>query len=55
VTVSFEPSGKVSRAQVGAPFAQHAVGACIESVFRGVSVPPFDGQAVTVSKFITVR
>ncbi|HEY3233103.1 MAG TPA: zinc-ribbon domain-containing protein [Polyangiaceae bacterium] len=49
-TITIAPSGKVTNATVGAPFAGTLVGSCVASVFRKGKVPPFEGDAVTVSK-----
>lgn len=55
VQVTFSPSGKATQATVGPPFAGTAVGSCIAGSFRGLSVPPFTGSAVTVSKTVTIK
>jgi hypothetical protein len=51
VNVTFEPSGKVSTADVdAAPFAGTQTGACIAAKFRAASIPSFAGSSVTVGK-----
>ena len=54
-TVTFSPNGRVSAASVGGDFAGTTVGACITRLFRGVTVPAFSGDAVTVSKRFTIE
>jgi hypothetical protein len=53
-TVTFSPSGSVATASVGGEFAGTMVGACITKLFRAVTVPPFSGEVVTVSKRFNV-
>jgi hypothetical protein len=49
--VTFAPSGRVTSANVsGGDFGGSPVGSCVASVFRRASVPPFQGDPVTVSK-----
>lgn len=56
VTVTFAPSGRVTAANVsGPPFAGTSVGGCVASVFRKAKVPPFTGNALTVSKSFAIR
>jgi hypothetical protein len=56
VTVTFAPSGKVTRAQVGGhPFAGTEVGSCIATQFRSAHVPAFDGDFVTVTKSVVFK
>lgn len=55
VQVTFAPSGKATQATVGAPFAGTAVGSCIASAFKGLSVPKFSGAAVTVGKTVNIK
>lgn len=56
VSVKFAPSGRVTSALVsGPPFAGTPTGSCIAKAFRGISVPPFSGDPVTVSKSINIR
>jgi hypothetical protein len=55
VQVTFAPSGKATQAVVGAPFAGTPVGSCIASAFKGVSVPPFSGAPITVSKSVSIK
>lgn len=53
--VTFAPSGRVTSANVsGGKFGGSSVGGCVASRFRGARVPPFSGNAVTVSKSFTV-
>lgn len=55
VSVTFAPSGKATQATVGAPFAGTSVGSCIAGAFKGLSIPPFSGAAVTVSKTVNIK
>ena len=56
VSVTFSPSGRAMSAQVvGAPFQGTRTGACIARTFRGVTVPPFSGDPVTVTKSVSVH
>ena len=55
VVVTFAPSGRATQATVGPPFAGTAVGSCAAGAFRGASVPPFSGGAVTVSKSFFIK
>lgn len=54
VTVTFDPSGRVSSAVVDSPpWAGTAVGGCVAHVFASVRVPPFAGAPVRVGKMFT--
>jgi|GEM_PF-5009429 len=56
VSVTFSPSGRVTRALVsGPPFAGTTTGGCVANAFKGASVPPFSGDPVTVSKSVSIR
>jgi predicted Zn finger-like uncharacterized protein len=56
VQVTFAPSGKVTSATVqGPPFAGTPTGGCVASLFRRAKVPPFSGNAVTVSKSFMIN
>jgi hypothetical protein len=56
VQVTFAPSGRVTTANVeGAPFAGTSVGGCVASLFRKAHIPPFSGNAVTVSKGFSIN
>jgi hypothetical protein len=56
VSVTFAPSGRVTSAQVtGGSFQSTKTGACIASLFRAVTVPPFEGDPVVVTKDVTLR
>ena len=51
VTVTFEPSGVVSVAEVSGEFPRReAAKACVQSAFRSARVPRFDGPSVKVTK-----
>lgn len=51
VTVTFEPSGNVSKVEfIEGPFGGTAVGGCIAGKFRGAHIPPFAGSAVPANK-----
>lgn len=55
VAVTFAPSGRVTQALVmGPPFAGTATGGCIARAFRSASVPPFAGEAQTVTKTVNI-
>jgi hypothetical protein len=51
VTVVFAPDGSAT-SRVEAPFDGSAVGACITRVFDRATLPPFDGDAVTVTRVL---
>jgi predicted Zn finger-like uncharacterized protein len=55
VQVTFAPSGKATQATVGPPFAGTPTGSCIAGAFRGLSVPPFSGAPMTVSKTVNIK
>ncbi len=56
VSVTFAPSGRATRAIVnGSPFAGTSTGSCVAAAFRSLSVPPFTGDPVTVSKSVSIR
>lgn len=56
VSVTFAPSGRATRAAVnGAPYSGTATGSCVAAAFRGLSVPAFTGDPVTVSKSVSIR
>lgn len=54
VRVTLGPSGKATSATVDGPFAGTPQGGCIAAVFRAITVPPFDGSPVAVSKSVVV-
>jgi predicted Zn finger-like uncharacterized protein len=54
-TVTFSPNGRVLGVAVGGDFSGTLVGACIAKLFRAVSVPPFAGDPVTVTKRFNVE
>lgn len=56
VSITFAPSGRVTSARVtGPPFAGTSTGGCIAAAFRGVTIPPFAGDPVSVTKEVSVR
>jgi hypothetical protein len=56
VTITFAPSGRITSATLsGPPFAGTATGSCIASTLRRASVPPFEGERVTVSKTVVIN
>ena len=56
VSLTFSPSGRVTAARVVAgPFQGTRTGGCIASAFRGISVPEFSGDPVTVTKEVVLR
>ncbi len=56
ITVTFSPSGRVSSALVtGGSLQGTRSGGCIAAAFHGISVPPFQGDPVTVFKDVAVH
>lgn len=56
VTITFAPTGRVTSANIsGPPFAGTETGSCIASVLRGVKVPAYTGDFMTVKKTIQVE
>jgi predicted Zn finger-like uncharacterized protein len=56
ISITFANSGAATTAQVeGPPFAGTPVGGCVAARFRGVHVPPFGGQPVTVHKTFMIN
>jgi hypothetical protein len=56
VTITFAPSGRVMSARVtGQPYQGTRIGACIAATFHTVTVPPFSGEPVVVTKDVNVR
>lgn len=56
VSVTFAPSGRATRSVVsGPPYAGTTTGSCVAAAFRSLSVPPFSGDPVTVSKSVGVH
>lgn len=56
VIVTFAPSGRVTSATVnGPPFAGTKTGGCIASTMRRAKIPPFSGDAVTVSRTVVIQ
>ena len=56
VRVTFSSSGRATQALIqGPPFAGTSTGSCIAAKFRGISVPPFSGDPVTVTKTVTIQ
>jgi len=55
VTITFMPSGHARSAQVYGDLLGTGVGGCVARVFRSVTLPPFSGEEVTVSKMFTVQ
>ncbi|MGC4095352.1 MAG: hypothetical protein QM756_46990 [Polyangiaceae bacterium] len=56
VTITFSPSGRVTSANIsGPPFAGTETGGCIASMLRGVKVPAYSGDFMTVKKTINVQ
>jgi len=55
VQITFAPSGHVTTANIsGPPFAGTPTGSCIARAFKSVTVPPFSGGPVTVSKSVSI-
>lgn len=56
VKVTFSTTGRSTQAIIdGPPFAGTAVGSCIAQKFRGLSIPAFSGDPVTVTKTLTIQ
>jgi predicted Zn finger-like uncharacterized protein len=55
VSITFMPSGRATNTQVSGDLAGTAVGGCVARLFRGAKIPPFSGDAVTVSKSFSVQ
>lgn len=53
ITVS--PSGSVSSVSIAPPFSGTAVGSCAAAAFRAVTLPPFTGGSMTLSKSFDIR
>jgi hypothetical protein len=51
-TITFEPTGRIAKAEVDAPAkaSKTAAAACVAKAFASAHVAPFDGSAVTVGK-----
>jgi predicted Zn finger-like uncharacterized protein len=54
-SVTFAPSGRATNSTVSGALAGTDVGGCVARVFRAARVPPFAGDAVTVSKSFSVE
>ncbi len=55
VSITFAPSGKVTRSTIsGPPFQGTPTGSCIALAFKSASVPPFSGDPMTVTKTVTI-
>lgn len=55
VVVTFAPSGRVTSATIsGPPFAGTPTGSCIARTMRAMSLPPFTGDHMTVSKTVVI-
>ena len=54
VTITFAPSGEASAVSVTGALAGTPTAACVEQLFRGVTVPAFTGDSVTVSRTVSV-
>jgi hypothetical protein len=53
--VTFAPSGRATSAQVvGGDLQGTPAAGCIVGAFKGLSVPPFDGSPVSVSKTVNL-
>lgn len=53
--ITFAPSGHVTSSKVGGkPFAGTTTGSCLAQLFRGVTVPPFEGEPVTLAKTVSI-
>ena len=55
VIVTFAPSGRVTSATIGGPpFAGTQTGSCIAKTMRGMSLPAFEGERMTISKTVVI-
>lgn len=55
VVVTFAPSGRVTSATIsGPPFAGTQTGSCIAKTMRGMSLPAFEGEHMTISKTVVI-
>jgi len=55
VVVTFAPSGRVTSATIsGPPFAGTPTGSCIARTMRAMSLPPFTGDHMTISKTVVI-
>lgn len=55
VVVTFAPSGRVTSATInGPPFAGTPTGSCIAKTMRGMNLPPFQGDLMTISKTVVI-
>lgn len=54
VQVTFAPSGEVTSSTTDAAWRDTPIGGCVLSSFVSARVPPFDGDAVTVTRSISV-
>lgn len=52
--ITFANDGTVASVDVGAPFADTKAGRCVARELSRVSLPPFDGEPVTVTKSFDV-
>jgi hypothetical protein len=56
VVITFAPEGKVSHAVLhGEPIASAPVAGCIESYFKAMLIPPYDGAPFTIRETLTLR
>ena len=54
VEVTFSPAGPVSSVKLPAAWQTSQLGSCVEAIFAGLQVEPFDGAAVTLSQGVDV-
>jgi len=55
VTVTYAPSGRVTRTLVDGVFAGTPVGSCIAATLRSATIPVFSGALVTVKRSAEIR
>ena len=55
VAVTFAASGRVTRANVQQNGLGPSVGSCVARSFYGLTIPPFDGDPITVTKHVAVH
>lgn len=54
VAVTFLPTGSVANVSLSGEIAGSIAASCVESKFRAVTVPPFDGDAVQTYRSVSV-
>jgi len=55
VSVTYAPSGRVTRTLVDGTFAGTSTGSCIAATLRSAAIPPFSGALVTVKRSAEIK